>query len=284
MPPRPAEQKKTRGKDEGRSNKAASSQIAATAGSDARCALCSRRFISKHALRIHLTRNATCRRMTVSTFPPSTPSPPSSEGCARWAACGALNCHEWSGADLIACTVLQYESARAKSCMGHRAAMQQHQEKHQEKHQFASLPGPRVLLAPAGFPTMMPTLPTLPFSVPVMPLAGSQQQSERTREVDGGGTDLSEKRSHLKRQLKVPTKLQGHDHHQLQGHHHQMQGKEREPVAGGEKKIYKRGLFEKRLKQLVLLSPQPPIPLFTHAFSRSQFTSVETCCAWAGSV
>ena len=170
---------------------------------------------------------------------------------------GALRCtqmlillHECSGADLIARTVLQHESASGKSCIGHRADM--------EKHQFASLSGSRVLPAPAGFPTplpILPFLPTLPVSVPVMTWGGFQQQSEMKREVHAGGTNWSEKRSHLKRQHKVPTKLQGHNHH----HRHQFQGKEREPDAGGENKIYKKGLFERRLKQLVLLSPQPPI-------------------------
>ncbi len=63
-----AESKKRQGKDEGRNNKAASSPIFATAG-DARCVLCSRRFISKHALRIHLTRNANCRRKVHPTHP-----------------------------------------------------------------------------------------------------------------------------------------------------------------------------------------------------------------------
>ena len=171
---------------------------------------------------------------------------------------GALRCtqlliliHECSWADLISRTVLQHESASGKSCMGRRADM--------EKHQFASLPGPCVLPAPAGFRTILPTLPTLPtlpVSVQVMTLAGFQQQSEIKREVHGGGTNLSAKRSHLKRQLKVPTKLQGHH----DDHHHQVQGDEREPNAGGENKIYKKGLFEKRFQQLVFLSPQPQIP------------------------
>jgi hypothetical protein len=245
-----AEPKKGQGKDEGRNNKAASSPIFATAGSDARCVLCSRRFISKHALRIHLTRNANCRRKvhlcTLSTL---------QRGILTVV---ALRCtqlliliREWSGADLIARTVLQHESASGKICMGRRADM--------EKHQFASLPGPCALPAPAGFRTILPTLPTLPnlpVSMPVMTLTGFQQQSEMKREVQGGGTNLSAKRSHLKRQLKVPTKLQGHHHH----HHHQLQGKEREPNPGGENKIYKKGLFEKRFQQLVFLSPQPPIP------------------------
>jgi hypothetical protein len=41
---------------------ASSASASALAAAAAKCALCSRKFISKHALRIHLTRNIKCRR------------------------------------------------------------------------------------------------------------------------------------------------------------------------------------------------------------------------------
>ena len=70
---------------------------------------------------------------------------------------------------------------------------------------------------------------------------GFEQQIEHQLQAQdaGGGTRSSGKRSHLKRQLKAPTKL----------------SKEKEPDDGCAHKTYGKGLFEKRFKQLVSLPP-----------------------------
>ena len=65
---------KTQAIAQGRGTMAIALATSATAAREERreerCELCSRRFISKHALRIHLTRNVNCRRQ-VSSYAPS---------------------------------------------------------------------------------------------------------------------------------------------------------------------------------------------------------------------
>ena len=98
-----------------------------------------------------------------------------------------------------------------------------------------------------GFRAILPILPILP-SLPMLSGPGLEQQTEHQRQAQapaGAGMRLGGKRSHLKRQLKVPTKLQS---------------KEKEASDSREHKSYKKGLFENRFKQLVSLPPRASDP------------------------
>ena len=151
---------------------------------------------------------------------------------------------------------LQHESGKGKSSKTKRADI--------TKDKAVPPPGTGVRLSTSdAFRAILPILPILP-SLPMLsgPVFEQQNEHQLQAQAAGGGTRLGGKRSHLKRQLKVPTKLQS---------------KGKEPDDGCGHKTYKKGLFEKRFKQLVWLPSRASDPTI-HFLGRHPRTLIPIDC------
>jgi hypothetical protein len=208
--------KEERGKS-GILSKAAMSGVGAV--NDHKCVLCLRKFISKHALRIHLTRNVKCRREVNALVPFMTDN-------------GAMSF-------MIDVYINQPKALilRSDFCIQHERGGQAKRinilKRDVGRKQLAGFGAVYTNTQLGVFPPMrVPSSSASAHGSALMRSCDSSTMMGIGYDETEASVDLS-KRGHLKRKRKLPVKLKENDQ------------------VEGDSRPYKKGLFEKRLAQLV---------------------------------